>query len=242
MSMARFVLVHGAHGGAWCWEPVVGPLADAGHTVEAFDLPGSGDDRTPAADVTLAAYVERVCAQLETRPEPALLVGHSLGGVVIAQAAARCPDRIAALVYVTAFVPRDGQSLVDLARLPEGAGEEVPVAVDVEDGAPVVVMSDEVARWAVYGECTDEQAAWAVARRRSQAIAPFTEPVALDDAALRRMPRAYVTCSEDRRIPLALQRRMIADNGIENVIELRADHSPFLSATGELVAALDGLA
>jgi alpha-beta hydrolase superfamily lysophospholipase len=49
MSMARFVLVHGAHGGAWCWEPVVGPLADAGHTVEAFDLPGSGDDRTPAA-------------------------------------------------------------------------------------------------------------------------------------------------------------------------------------------------
>ena len=51
--MARFVLVHGAFGGAWCWEPVTGPLEAAGHTVEAIDLPGGGDDETPVADVTL---------------------------------------------------------------------------------------------------------------------------------------------------------------------------------------------
>src|SRR4051794_14660487 len=78
-GMARFVLVHGAHGGAWCWEPVVGPLAAAGHAVEAFDLPGSGGDHTAAASVTLAAYVERTCAVLAGRPEPAVLVGHSMG-------------------------------------------------------------------------------------------------------------------------------------------------------------------
>jgi hypothetical protein len=165
-----------------------------------------------------------------------------MGGVVIAHAATRCRHRIASLVYVTAFVPHDGQSLVDLARLPEAAGEEVPVEVAVEDGAPVVVMPDDVARWAVYGECTEEQAAWAIARRRPQAIAPFTAPAALDDSALRRLRRAYVTCSEDRRIPSALQRRMIADDGIERVVDLRADHSPFLSATAELVAALDSFA
>ena len=45
--MARFVLVHGAFGGAWSFEPVIEPLEAAGHTVEAFDLPGGGDDETP---------------------------------------------------------------------------------------------------------------------------------------------------------------------------------------------------
>ena len=59
--MARFVLVHGAFGGAWCWEPVTGQLEAAGHTVETFDLPGGGDDETPIADVTLESCAERVC-------------------------------------------------------------------------------------------------------------------------------------------------------------------------------------
>jgi len=70
--MARFVLVHGAFGGAWCWEPVIGPLEAAGHTVEALDLPGGGDDRTPVEGVTLASCSERVCDVLAARPEPAI--------------------------------------------------------------------------------------------------------------------------------------------------------------------------
>jgi alpha-beta hydrolase superfamily lysophospholipase len=47
--MARLVLVHGAFGGAWCWEPVIEPLEAAGHTVETLDLPGGGDERTGSA-------------------------------------------------------------------------------------------------------------------------------------------------------------------------------------------------
>ena len=43
--MARLVMVHGAFGGAWYWEPVVEPLQERGHTVEIFDLPGSGTSR-----------------------------------------------------------------------------------------------------------------------------------------------------------------------------------------------------
>ena len=54
--MARFVLVHGAFGGAWCWEPVVQALERDGHEAIAIDLPGSGADQTPVAEVTLDAY------------------------------------------------------------------------------------------------------------------------------------------------------------------------------------------
>jgi pimeloyl-ACP methyl ester carboxylesterase len=240
-SMARFVLVHGAFGGAWCWEPVAGPLEAAGHTADAFDLPGSGDDDTPAEGVTLAAYAERICAVVAERPEPAVLVGHSLGGMAITQAAAWCLPAVGALVYVTAFVPRDGQTLLDLSGLPEGA-DAAKVELAIEGDPPVAVMPDAAALHAVYNECSDELARWATARRGPQAVAPFVTPVSLDGADLERLPRAFVTCSEDRRIPYALQRRMIADHGIERVAELHADHSPFLSATDDLVAALDRLA
>src|SRR5689334_21175592 len=98
--MARFVLVHGAFHGAWCWESFTGLLEAHGHTVETFDLPGSGDDDTPVADVTLDAYAERICAALQSSEDPAVLVGHSMGGVAVTHAAARCPERIASLIYV----------------------------------------------------------------------------------------------------------------------------------------------
>ena len=81
--MARFVLVHGAFGGAWNWEPIVGPLEAAGHAVETLDLPGGGEDATPVEEITLASCAERVCEVLARRPEPAVLVGYSMGGAVV---------------------------------------------------------------------------------------------------------------------------------------------------------------
>ena len=58
--MSYYVLVHGSWQGSWCWEKVVPILREAGHEVVAPDLPGHGEDETPAAEVTLAAYAERV--------------------------------------------------------------------------------------------------------------------------------------------------------------------------------------
>src|SRR5450432_2026748 len=107
--MARFVLVHGAFGGAWSWSSITDALESAGHAVRVIDLPGAGEDQTPVADVTLDAYASRICAALAELPDPAILVGHSMGGVAITQAAARCPQRVALLVYVAAFMPGDGQ-------------------------------------------------------------------------------------------------------------------------------------
>jgi len=77
--MARFVLVHGAWHGAWCWYKVVPALERLGHAVQAIDLPGHGVDRTPLADVTLDAYVDRVGEAIARAGEPVMLVGHFSG-------------------------------------------------------------------------------------------------------------------------------------------------------------------
>ncbi len=236
--MARLVLVHGAFGGAWSWEPLIEPLRAAGHTVEALDLPGGGDDRTPVEGVTLGSCADRVCEVLAQRPDPAVLVGYSMGGAIVTQAAGNCPDRVASLVFVAAFMPADGQSLLDLTRLPEGEGDMIQANIVVEGDPPVATLSDEASAAAIYNCCTPEQTAWAVARRRPQAVAPFAAPVSVDDAVLAAIPRSYVLTTQDNSIPPALQRRMIAEHPCERVVELDADHAPQLSATTELVAAL----
>jgi pimeloyl-ACP methyl ester carboxylesterase len=243
--MARFVLVHGAFHGAWCWEPLAAELSAAGHGVHAFDLPGSGDDETPVAEVTLDAYVERIGAVLEEQSEPVVLVAHSMGGVPVTQAAVRWPDRIARVIYVAAFLPGDKQSLVDLTKLPEGAGDMVQEHMQVEGAPPVASLGRDIAIEAFYGMCTPEQAERAADRLRPQALAPFVTPVELgrdERVAATMPPRGYVIATHDRAVPTALQRRLARDNPGMDVVEIDADHSPFLSRTKELATALATLA
>lgn len=240
--MARLVLVHGAFGGAWTWDPVVAPLEALGHTVETLDLPGGGEDRTPVEEITLDACADRVCSVLAGRPEPAVLVGYSMGGVIVTQAASNAPERVASLIFVAAFMPSNGQSLLDLTRQPEGAGDLIQANIVVEGDPLMASLSDEAAAAAIYNCCTPEQTAKAVARRRPQAVAPFATPVHVDDAVLATIPRSYVLTLQDRAMAPALARRMIAEHPCRKVVEIDADHAPHLSATEELVAALDELA
>jgi pimeloyl-ACP methyl ester carboxylesterase len=234
------VLVHGAFGRAACWDRVVPGLRAAGHDVEAIDLPGAGDDPTPVAEVTMDLYAQRVCEVLAAGP-PAALVGHSMGGMVITQAAARCPEHIDRLVYAAAFVPSDGESLIDLTRLPEGAGDQIQANMVIEGDPPVARMTPEGARLARYGCCDDEQVTYALARNSPQAVAPFTHPVRLNGDAFAALPRAYVMCLQDRAIKPALQRLMLERAGCDPVIEIDTDHAVWASRPDELADALNRL-
>ena len=236
--MARFVLVHGAFSGAWIWGPLSDRLKATGHSVDVFDLPGSGNDYTPASSVTLDAYAARLCEVLASNSEPAIVAGNSMGGIVATHGAARCPSRVRALVYITAFLPKDGQSLLDLTKLPEGSDDQVQANITIEGDPPLATMPAGASRQALYGSCTDDVAAWAIARQRPQPVAPFVTPVSIPLGALDDMNRYYVVCTRDRAIPLALQRRMIAENVCTDVVELDTDHTPHLSRTGELAEAL----
>src|SRR3990172_12780518 len=84
--MSTYIFVHGAWHGGWCWYKVVPLLERAGHRVLAPDLPSLGKDKTPVSEVSLALWAEHLCRLLEAEREPAVLVGHSRGGIVISEA------------------------------------------------------------------------------------------------------------------------------------------------------------
>jgi len=170
-----FVLVHGSWHGGWCWEKTASLLVAKGHKVIAPDLPGHGDDNTSTATVTLESYADRICTIASTQKEAVVLAGHSMGGVVITQAAEKCPEHVAALVYICAFLPRNGESLMTWAMQDRESMVNPKTTEPRSEG--VVAFRREHAREAFYLQCSDEEVALALSRLVDQSTAPFGTPV-----------------------------------------------------------------
>jgi len=148
--MSTYVLVHGAWHGGWCWHKVVPLLEKEGHKVEAPDLPGHGIDKTPISEITFEAYAQSICRVLDVQSEPVILVGHSMGGHVITQAAEYRPERIKTLVYLTAFLGRGGTGPDSLLK-----GNVIPS----EDLSYTTLTADAIK--GMYSDCSNEDVALA---------------------------------------------------------------------------------
>ncbi|MDM0020051.1 alpha/beta fold hydrolase [Variovorax saccharolyticus] len=126
--MANFVLVHGAWHGGWCYRETAAALRAAGHTVFTPTHTGVGERfHQSAENITLETHIRDVCGCIEWEElHDVILVGHSYGGMVITGVADRLSDRIRSLVYLDAFVPAHGDSLIGLlskALVPEVAAQ-----------------------------------------------------------------------------------------------------------------------
>ena len=132
--MATFVLVHGAWHGGWCWKRVTPLLRAAGHEVYAPTLTGLGERaHLLSRDVNLDTHIHDVVNLLDCEElTDVVLVGHSYAGIVIAGVATQRPGRVAHLVYLDAFVVRDGQSLEDLHTPEAVAGRQARVLAEGE--------------------------------------------------------------------------------------------------------------
>ena len=114
--MATFVLVHGAWHGGWCWRKLTPLLRAAGQEVFTPTLTGLGERaHLGSPDVGLGTHVRDVAQVLWYEDlADVVLVGHSYGGLVIGGVADQVPERLRHLVYLDAFVPEHGQSMLDL--------------------------------------------------------------------------------------------------------------------------------
>ncbi len=237
--LRRIVLVHGAFHGAWCWEKLVPLLASRGYDVDVLDLPGLGDDPTPVKEVTLQSYIDRVVEVVSAQPEPVLLLGHSMGGAPISGAGEAMPEQIGKLVYLTAILPKDSESLLSMieiaSRFPEpSVASAIRPSVD---GA--YEFAPDVARQMFYNTCPPDVADRAVARLRPQAERPLADALHLSHSRWGSIPKTYIVCARDRTLPPDAQHWWCERAPEVKKRVMDTDHSPFYSDPEGLAAIID---
>lgn len=133
--MTTFVIAHGAWTGAWGWDRVADRLRTRGHRVHVPTLSGLGERAHLAKyPITLTDHVDDIVNEMVWHDlDDVVLVAHSYGGFVATGVAERAAERIAAIVYLDAFIPEDGQSFADImGETPAGLVVPVPEIGDNE--------------------------------------------------------------------------------------------------------------
>ena len=238
--MSTFILVHGAWHGGFCWRHMAPLLRARGHEVHAPDLPGHGDDPAPPGAQTLDSYAARIGSLLDACSGDVVLVGHSLGGLVISAVAEARPERLRRLVYVTAFLPRDGDSLVRICSV-DPDNPLNAATIRTPDGQCVTV-DPERAGEIFYADCPAEDLAFAKTRLGPEPLAVMFQTVQVTPERFGRVPRAYIHCSIDVALPMFVQEKMVAASPCPTVLTLPTGHSPFFAAPEQLAAQLCSLA
>jgi pimeloyl-ACP methyl ester carboxylesterase len=233
-----FVLIAGSWHGAWCWRKIVPLLEAHGHRVLTPELPATGTDQADPAGITLEGWA-RLVADIVSAEAPAVLVGHSRGGVIISRAAELAPAAVQRLVYVSGYLLPAGGTVAEAAR--SDRDSLVPPNMIPAVGGVTCRLRDSVIREALFGQCTDEDYEYARARLSAEPLKPLVTPLKVTEQGFGRVSRAYLECAQDRTVTLAAQRRMQVALPCAPVLTLDSDHSPFFSNPGPLAQWLGGL-
>jgi pimeloyl-ACP methyl ester carboxylesterase len=220
------VLVHGAWHGPWAWSEVERRLADEGVEVLTVDLPSVGEDSDEQADLDDDAAAVR--AVIDSVDGPVVVVAHSYGGAPTTQGAAGA-DNVEHIVYLTAFMLDEGESLFGLV------GGVAPDWWDVADDGETLMPArpEEI----FFNDVSEDATRAAVEQLAPHRMAAFTAPVGA--VAWRDVPTTYVICDRDNAIPVPAQ-EMLAGRA-DNVTRLDTSHSPFLSQPDAVVGIIRGV-
>jgi len=252
-GISHFVLVHGACHGAWCWYKLSYLLKKAGHVVTAIDLGGAGvNPKDGEAIRSLAEYNEPLAEFMKSLPhgegnraekdEKVILVGHSMGGVNLTCMMEQFPHKIAAAVFVTAFMPVSGTTPLQLIdevyqRNQTWGDTEFKYGFDGQPNRPTsFIFGRNFAREYLYQNSPSEDITLAECLLRS--MPALEDEVLYSSENYGRVRRAYIVAKQDKGIFEELQRKMIADNPPDKVYDLESDHSPFFSCPAQLAQIL----
>jgi pimeloyl-ACP methyl ester carboxylesterase len=185
--MATFVLVHGGWHGGWCWQKVIPFLEAAGHEVYAPTLTGLAERASELSpDVGLDTHIQDIVGLLEEKKlHGVILVGHSYGGMVITGVVDQVPERIAHLVYLDTFVPRDGESMTAVSRLVIW----------------IIRKQTRADGWRVdsrgtYGVTAEPDLSWVLSKVTPHPLKTLVQPLHLKNPAIvSAKPRTHIACT-----------------------------------------------
>lgn len=240
MTRARpgtFVLIPGAWMGGWVWERVAVRLRDRGHLVHTPTLTGLGD-ATPVAEVRLETHVEDIAGLLDVEDlSGAVLVGHSYSGLVAGQVAERRPERVAHAVFVQAFLPRDGRSLIDdWSDDPTARNREI-ADIAARGGSwepPIAGLQAET-------DLSPEQRAWLASRFVAHPGRTVTDPARMA-RPVETLSATYIASLPDDGEPLPGHIAALRAEPSWTVERIRAGHWPMVSFPAPLAALLEAAA
>jgi pimeloyl-ACP methyl ester carboxylesterase len=218
----RVVFVHGAcvKDGSWWWHRTAELLAEQGVASQAPVLPSCGEtgEPTDAGGPGLAEDVASVRRVLTASDEPTVVVAHSYGGIVTAEAVAGV-DAVRHLLLVSSYLPEIGQSLSSFG------GEEPAPFLDIDPEGGTFTVRLEALAETFLQDCDLEIQRQALDKTARQSLAVLVQPV--QSAAWQHVPSTYLVCAQDRGTPAERQREFAGRAG--RVVELEAGHHPFLS-------------
>jgi pimeloyl-ACP methyl ester carboxylesterase len=188
MPSKTFLLVHGAWHGGWCWQRVADLLAARGHKVLAPTMTGLGE-RAHLLDgtINLATHVADIVDVVRRENlRDIVLCGHSYGGFVISGVAEQVGEALGSIVFLDAFVPADGDCLVDITA--QATRDAIRAAADRgEISVPP--------RPAAFFQVNEKDRAWVDRMCTPHPIATMLDKIALTGAAERTPRKAYVRAS-----------------------------------------------
>ena len=189
VNMATFVLVHGAWFGGWCWQKVIPYLEAAGHEVYAPTLTGLAERASELSpNVGLETHIQDIVGLLEEKDlHGVILVSHSYSAMVITGVVDAVPERIAHLVYLDTFVPRDGESLADSS----------PMVIHVlRKQAQAHGDGWRVPPHGTYGVAKEPDRSWVLRSVTPQPLKTFEQPLHLKNPAIvSTKPRTHIDCT-----------------------------------------------
>jgi pimeloyl-ACP methyl ester carboxylesterase len=230
----RVVFVHGAcaKDGAWWWHRTAELLAERGVASEAPTLPSCGETgESPGAQGPgLAEDVAAVRQVLTASDEPTVVVAHSYGGIVTAEAATGV-DAVRHLLLVSSYLPEVGQSLCSFG------GEEPSPFLDIDPEGGTFTVRPEALAATFLQDCDPQIQRQAMDKTARQSLAVLEQPV--QSAAWQHVPSTYLLCAQDQGTPADLQRRFAGRAA--RIVELDAGHHPFLSQPAAVCDLILGL-
>ena len=227
-----YVLVHGAWQAPYVWDNVRTELQNKGNKVIVVELPGHGSDQTPPHTLSLDVYRDKVIEAISKVDGKVILVGHSMGGIVISQVAEKIPAKISKLVYIGAFLPSSGQALTDLA-FSDPDSKLGASLVPSADQLTLDVLGENLTQLFI-GDGSQVDKERVMANYRAEPAIPLTNKAVLTKEGFGAVEKVYIKTLQDVVVSPALQDRMIAGAGIKTIYQLNTSHSPFLSKPKEV--------